>query len=95
MLKSFIYSSFNRKFKKRCLRLVLDDYESHYVKQIKKSVITTMKIKRLRTLPTKICKTINNINPSYMKKTFTPKANAKIKPYDIMVRHNDTASYVD
>ena len=54
-----------------------------------------MEIKRLRTLATEIFKTINNINPSYMKNIFTSKTNAKIRPHDIIVRHHNTATYGD
>ena len=43
-----------------------------------------MEIKKLRTLATEIFKTINNINPSYMKSIFTPKANAKLRLHDII-----------
>ena len=38
------------KIQKRCLRLVLDDYESDYGNLIKKNGTTTMEMKRLRTL---------------------------------------------
>ena len=50
------------KIQKRCLRLVLDDYESDYGNLIKKNGTTTMEIKRLQTLATEIFKTINNVN---------------------------------
>ena len=80
---------------KRCLKLVPDDYESDYGNLIKKDGTTTMKIKRLRTLATKIFKAINNINPSYTKNIFTPKTNAKIRPHVIIVRHHNTATYGD
>ena len=72
------------KIQKRCLRLELDDYESDYGNLIKKNGTTTMEIKRLRTLATEIFKTMNNINPSYMKNIFTRKTNAKIQPHDII-----------
>ena len=75
------------KIQNRCLRLVLDDYESVYENLIKKNGTTTMEIKRLRTLATEV---LNNINPSYMNNIFTPKTNAKIRPYDIIVRHHNT-----
>ena len=40
----------------------------------------------LTTLPQiSIFKTISNVNLSYMKNIFTPKANAKIRPHDIIV----------
>ena len=83
------------KIQKRCLRLVLDDYESDYGNLIKKNGTTTVEIKRLRTLATENFKTINNINPSYMKNIFTPKTNAKIRARDIIGRHHNTATYGD
>ena len=82
------------KIQKRCLRLVLDDYESDYGNLIKKNRSTTMEIKRLGTLATENFKTITHIKPSYMKNIFTPKTNAKIRPHDTIVRHN-TAAYGD
>ena len=84
-----------KKNQKRCLKLVLDDYENDYGNLIKKNVTTTMEIKRLRTLATEIFKTINNINPFHMKNISIPKANAKIRPHDIIVRHHNTATYGD
>ena len=75
------------KIQNRCLRLVLDDYESVYENLIKKNGTTTMEIKRLRTLATEA---LNNINPSYMNNIFTAKTIAKIRPYDIIVRHHNT-----
>ena len=54
-----------------------------------------MEIKRLRNLATEIFKTMNNINPSYMKNISTPKTNAKMRPQDIIVRHHNTATYCD
>ena len=54
-----------------------------------------MEIKRLQTLATENFKTINNINPSYMRNIFTPKLNAKIWPHDIIVRHHNPATYGD
>ena len=66
------------KIQKCCLRLILDDYKSNYGNLIKKNDNTTMEIQRLRTLVAEIFKTINNINPSYMKDVITPKTNTKI-----------------
>ena len=109
MINSFFYSNFNyclsfllmsifakiEKIQKHCLRLELDDYESDYVNLIKKNGTTTMEIKRLRTLATDIFKTINNINPSYMKNVFISKRNAKTRPHDIIVRHHNFATEGD
>ena len=51
-----------------------------------------MEIKRLQTLATEILKAINNISPSYLNNIFTLKANTKIRPRDIIVRHHNTAT---
>ena len=73
-----IFEEKNEKIQKQCLRLVLDEYESDYGSLIEKNGTTIIQIKRLQTLATEIFKTINNISPSCMKNSFTPKINAKI-----------------
>ena len=50
-----------------------------------------MEIKRLLTLAIEICKTIKTINPSFMKGTCTPKRDPKARPYDIIVKHHNSA----
>ena len=44
----------------------------------------TMEIRRLRTLAVEIFKTLNEINPPYMKNIFKPKENAKVRQNDII-----------
>ena len=51
--------------------------------------------KRLQVLATKVFKTTNDINPSYMKNIFVSKANAKVCPNDIEVRYHESTSYGD
>ena len=46
-----------------------------------------MEIKRLRVLAIEIFKTVNNLNPNYMKDVFTPKLHPKVRPNDILVKH--------
>ena len=48
---------------------------------------TTMKIKKLHILTIQIFKTINNINPSLIKDTFTLKKYPNIRPFSIRVKH--------
>ena len=52
-----------------------------------------MKIKRLRVLAIEIFKTVNNLNPNYMKDIFTPKLHPKVRPNDILVKHHNTITY--
>ena len=54
-----------------------------------------MKIKRLRSLPIEIFKTINNINPSFMKNIFNPKRDSKVRPFVILVKHRKSSKYGD
>ena len=82
------------KIQKCCLRIVLDDYDSDYDVLLRKSGKATMEIKRLRVLAIEIFKTVNNLNPNYMKDIFTPKLHPKVRPYDILVkRHNNMIWY--
>ena len=52
-----------------------------------------MEIKRLRVLAIEIFKTVNNLNPNYMKDIFTPKLHPKVRPNDILVKHHNTITY--
>ena len=55
-----------------------------------------MEFKRLRTLALEIFKTINNINPNYMKNVFTLKTHERgLTPYDILAKSHKTTNYVD
>ena len=50
-----------------------------------------MNAKKIRILATEIFKTINNLNPSFMKDTFTSQVNPKVRSsYIIVKRHNAT-----
>ena len=42
-------------------------------------------MKRLRNLATEIFKTVNNLNPSFMKNIFTLKENARVCPNNIVI----------
>jgi len=58
------------RIQERALRLLLDDYESDYDQLLAKVNKPTLEIRRLRFLATEIFKTINNLNPPYMKEIF-------------------------
>ena len=75
------------------MRIVLDDYDSDYDVLLRKSAKVTMEIKRLRVLAIEILKTVNNLNPNYMKDIFTPKLHPKVRPNDILVKHHNTITY--
>ena len=52
-----------------------------------------MKIKRSRVLAIEIFKTVNNLNPNYMKDIFTLKLHLKVRPNDILVKHHNSITY--
>ena len=52
-----------------------------------------MEIRRLRTLAVEIFKTVNEINPPYMKKISTPKENSKARQNDIIVKCINTSRF--
>ena len=81
------------KIQKRCLRIILNDYESDYETLLRNSNKPTMEIRRLRTLAVEIFKTLNEINPPYMKNIFTPKENAKVRQNDIIVKRINTSRF--
>ena len=53
---------------------------------------SAMEGKCFKTLASEIFKTINNINPKFMKNTFKSKNNAKIRPFDIIARPQNKES---
>ena len=52
----------------KALRYLLDDYESTYEQLINKAGRSSMSINRLRTLFLEVYKTLNLLNPGFMKK---------------------------
>jgi len=80
---------------KRCLRIILNDNESDYETLLEKSNKETMTVKRMRTIATEIFKTINDLNPKFMKEIFIKKVNPKVRPNNIVVKSHSTATYGD
>ena len=54
-----------------------------------------MEIKRLRNLALEIFKTINDLNPSFIKSIFSAKLNARVRPNDILVKAPKPATFGD
>ena len=75
-------------------------FESESAKIETKNTVKTVKsqkqsieIKRLRNLALEIFKTINDLNPSFMKSIFSAKLNARVRPNDILVKTRISAIY--
>ena len=54
-----------------------------------------MEKKRLRNLATEIFKTVNNLNPSFIKNIFTSKENARVRPNNIVIKSHNSPTYGD
>ena len=75
--------------------LILNDNTSDCQALLENSKKTSMKMKRLRNLATGIFKTVNNLNPSFMKNIFTSKENARVCPNNIVVKSHNSDTYGD
>ena len=58
------------KIQERILRFLHYDYVSGYLKLLKASVSVSMKVRRMRYLCVEVYKTLNDLNPGYMKDIF-------------------------
>ena len=59
-----------------------------------------LEIHRIRTLftqclATETFKTINKLNPDFIKNMFTPKSNAKVRKNDILIKKHNSVTYGD
>ena len=52
-----------------------------------------MNVKSMKILATEIFKTINNLNPSFIKDTFGSKVNLKVPPNNLIVQRYNTTQY--
>ena len=52
-----------------------------------------MKIRRTNTLPVKIFKTGNELNPNIIKTIFASKTNSRVRLFDLLVKTRNTEKY--
>ena len=69
--------------------MILNGNASDYQTPLGKSKKISMEIKRLRNLVTETFKTVNNLNPSFLKNIFTSKGNASVRPNNIVVKNHN------
>ena len=74
---------------------MLDDYDSSYPDLLIKAGKTTMEIKRLRVLALEVFKTLNNLNPCYMKDIFHRTNNDSHRQNNLLVHHHNKTKYGD
>ena len=64
------YNKIKIKIQEGALRILYNDFSSHYKFILNKSGESTMEVKRLRTLALEVFKTLNNMISEYMKEIF-------------------------
>ena len=64
--------------RKRALRFLYNDYEISYEELLLKSDRAKMNVNRLRILCTEIYKTINNLNPEFMRDLFSLRETSRL-----------------
>ena len=83
------------KIQYRCLKMLTNDYCSDYKDLLQLTGNPTMEIRRIRTLVVEIFKTLNNINPNFMKEIFHFSPYNTHKRHNIFVHSRNTSSYGD
>ena len=73
---------------KRALRFLNNDYEISYEELLLKSDRATMNVNRLRILCTEIYKTINNLNPEFMRDLFSLRETGRLVREKYMLNLN-------
>ena len=77
----------------RTLRILYNGSTSDCNQLLNKSSKASMKVKRVRKLALEIFKTLNNLNPEYMKEIFYETTNLTHRPFNIKVNQNNTTKY--
>ena len=80
---------------KRALRFLLNDYDSDYNTLLQKSNKCTMEIRRIRTLALETFKTINDLNPSFMKNLFNKRKFSNRRENDLEIPRRYTVKFGD
>ena len=75
---------------KHCLRLTLNDYKCDCKTLLDKIGEESMKIRRIKTRAIEIFKTVNKLNPNFIKTIFTSKTNSRVRPFDLLVKNRNT-----
>ena len=81
------------KIQERALGILYTDFSSDFESILNKSGKSTMKVKPLRTLALEVFKTLNNMNPEYIKKIFHKAVFTTHRPLDLEVNENHTTKY--
>ena len=87
--------SFNKieKIQYRALQFLYNDYESEYSVLLKKSNKCSMEVRRLRNMALEIYKSLNNLNPSFMKDLFIKRNNVNRRKNDLFIPIRNSVTF--
>ena len=81
------------RIQERAFRLLLDDYDSDYNQLLLKVNKPNLEIRRLKFLAIEIFKTINDLNPSYMKEIFELNMRRNTDDKKLIVQSQNSMKY--
>ena len=77
----------------RSLNFLSNDYLSRYAELLEKSTLVSMETKRLRRVVYEIFKTLNNLNPVFMKDIFHHSPNVTHKKHNLYIYTQNTKKF--
>ena len=81
------------KIHERSLKFLSNDYLSSYAELLEKSTSVSMETKRLRTMVYEIFKTLNNLNPVFMKDIFHYSPNVTHEKHNLYIHTQNTTKF--
>ena len=81
------------KIHERSLKFLSNDYLSSYAELLEKSTSVSMETKRLRAMVHEIFKTLNNLNPVFMKGIFHYSPNLTHKKHNLYIHAQNTTKF--
>ena len=81
------------KIQEQLLRILYNDSTINYNQLLNKYSKAFMEVKHLRNLALEIFKTLNHLNPKYVKEIFYETTNLTHRPFNIKVNQNNTTKY--
>ena len=81
------------KIHERSVKFLLNDYLSSYAELLEKSSSVSMETKRFRMMVCEIFKTLNNLNPVFMKDVFHYSQNVTHKKHNLYIHTQNTTKF--
>ena len=81
------------KIHERSLKFLSNDYVSGYAELLEKSTSVSLETKRLRRIVYEIFKTLNNLNPDFMKDIFHNSPKLTHKKHDVYIHTQNTTRF--